>query len=106
MSDPVWTTIMPYTEMFGVDELHAAVFMADEDKEQKNSCIGLSLPEDSRQQVIKFLRFATLIRIRVSIVADTESQLNNACKLATGILQRYRRVPLERALAGELQVRN
>ena len=90
-----------HSRLYGCDELHVAAFEHRDDPGGTGCCVGLQVPEANDQQINIALRVATARRARVLVIADTAAQVEALAARIALCCAQHRRVPQERAAAGQ-----
>lgn len=81
--------------------MHVAVFRHRDDPGGPGNVVAVQVPETPRALFNEALRNARRFRARILIVADTPEQVSRAVGRVEHRCPHHRRVPYERAAAGE-----
>ena len=94
------------TALHGCGEMHAVSFQPLDDCGGPRCAVTVPIPEASNKEVADAIKMTALLSCRLLFLCDTRAQAAAIAERAGRMLPDHRRVPYERAEAGEWGLRN
>jgi hypothetical protein len=94
-----WTTKLPRTGAYGIDEAHGVFFEHRTDRGGLARAVVVQIPE-ATAGLAEAMAQARRFKARVAFICDTREQADDVARQAAPLLPRHRRVALERAADG------